>query len=66
MDFCVLDENIRKNIIFDVIDGIPPSTQDCPEALEFRKEIEISNKNLEYRAEELGIDNPLFEFASQG
>ncbi len=62
----ILDENSRKRILFDVVDGIPASTNETQEAIQFRKEIELDNKKLEYRAEELGFTNVLFEFASQG
>tara|TARA_Y100001968_G_scaffold318712_1_gene349293 strand:- start:530 stop:748 length:219 start_codon:yes stop_codon:yes gene_type:complete len=62
----ILDEHARRNIIFDVLDGIPPSQDESVEEVEFRKEIENDSRNLEYRAEEVGISNPLFEFSSQG
>ncbi len=62
----VLDENARKRILFDVVDGIPPSNNEPEEALEFRHQIEVDNQKLEYQAEELGFNNVLFEFQSQG
>ena len=66
MENSVLDESVKKNIIFDVLDGIPPSKDESEQAAEFRKEIEINNRNLVFRAEELGFGNVLFEFSSQG
>ncbi len=62
----VLAEKDRQNIIFDVVDGIPPSENEPDEALTFRAKIESDNTVLEYSAEELGFTNVLFEFLSQG
>ena len=66
MTSSTLDENTRRNILFDVVDGIPPSGNELEEAIIYRKEIETDNIKLEFRAEELGIHNPLFEYLSQG
>lgn len=60
----VLDENDLKNILFDVLDGIPASENESEEAFLFRKEIEHDNKSMESRAEELGLRNVLVEFPS--
>tara|TARA_Y100001968_G_C19055946_1_gene571408 strand:+ start:30 stop:230 length:201 start_codon:yes stop_codon:yes gene_type:complete len=62
----VLDEKIRQNIIFDVVDGVPPSGDEPDELKSFRSRIECDNKILEYSAEELGFNNVLFEYSSQG
>ena len=60
----VLDENDLKNILFDVLDGVPASDNESEEAVLFRKEIEHDNKSMESRAEELGLRNVLVEFPS--
>ena len=56
----------RQNIIFDVIDGIPPSGDESAEFQTFRSQIETDNSMLEYSACELGFNNVLFEYLSQG
>ena len=56
----------RKNIIFDVVDGIPLSGDESDEVISFRSQIESDNSILEYSAEELGFNNVLFEYLSQG
>ena len=62
----VLAEIHRQNIIFDVVDGIPPSGEETEEIRSFRSQIESDNLMLEYSAEELGFNNVLFEYLSQG
>ena len=62
----VLAEIDRQNIIFDVVDGIPSSEDDSDEVRSFRSQIETDNLMLEYSAEELGFNNVLFEYLSQG
>ena len=62
----VLPNEDRQNIIFDVVDGIPPSGDESEEILSFRSKIESDNSVLEYSAEELGFNNVLFEYLSQG
>ena len=62
----VLAKNVRQNIIFDVVDGIPPSEDESDEIRSFRSQIESDNLMLEYSAEELGFNNVLFEYLSQG
>ena len=62
----VLAEIDRQNIIFDVVDGIPPSGDESDEIRSFRSQIESDNLMLEYSAEELGFNNVLFEYLSQG
>ena len=62
----VLAEIDRQNIIFDVVDGIPPSGDESEEIRSFRSHIESDNLTLEYSAEELGFNNVLFEYLSQG
>ena len=62
----VLPVKERKNIIFDVVDGIPPSGNESDEVRFFRSKIESDNNMLEYSAEELGFNDVLFEYMSQG
>lgn len=64
MESSILGDNARKNILFDVLDGIPPTENECEDAIIFRNEIENDNRTLEFRAEELGLDNVLVEFTS--
>ena len=56
----------RQNIIFDVIDGIPLSGEVSDEIRSFHSKIESDSLMLEYSAEELGFNNVLFEYLSQG
>tara|TARA_Y100001968_G_scaffold261844_1_gene249840 strand:- start:5010 stop:5210 length:201 start_codon:yes stop_codon:yes gene_type:complete len=58
----VLDSNDLKNILFDVLDGVPASENESKEASVFREEIEKNNRSMEYRAEELGLKDVLDEF----
>ena len=62
MGIPVLDKNDLKNIIFDVLDGVPASENESQEASEFRKEIENNARSMEFRAEELGLRDVLDEF----
>ena len=62
----VLNIKERQTIIFDVVDGIPPSGDESEEFRAFRSQIESDNTILEYSAEELGFNNVLFEYLSQG
>jgi len=62
----VLPVKDRQQIIFDVVDGIPPSGDESSEVKSFRSQIESDNSMLEYSAEELGFNNVLFEYLSQG
>ena len=62
----VLPGKDRQNIIFDVVDGIPPSGDESDELRSFRSQIESDNSILEFSAEELGFNNVLFEYLSQG
>ena len=62
----VLTKIDRQNIIFDVVDGIPASGDESDEIRSFRSQIESDNLILEYSAEELGFNNVLFEYLSQG
>ena len=46
----VLDDKDRKNIIFDVVDGIPPSGDEPDAVKSFRSKIESDNNVLEFSA----------------
>ena len=61
-----LAEIDRQNIIFDVVDGIPLTGDESDDVRFFRTQIESDNLMLEYLAEELGFNNVLFEYLSQG
>ena len=62
----VLPVQDRQNIIFDVVDGVPLTGDESEDVRSFRSQIESDNSLLEYSAEELGFNNVLFEFMSQG
>ena len=62
----VLAKIDRQNVIFDVVDGIPASGDESDEIRAFRSQIESDTFMLEYSAEELGFNNVLFEYLSQG
>ena len=62
----VLPGKDRQNIIFDVVDGIPLCGDETEAVRFFRSQIETNNSILEYSAEELGFNNVLFEYMSQG
>jgi len=66
MTTSVLDDAACKTILFEVLDGIPPSPSESEEAIRFRKEIEHDDTNLMFKAQELGLENPLIEFLSSG
>ena len=62
MSKAVLNEEDLKNILFDVLDGIPAQGDEPQEAFTFRQEIEKSDGIMAIRAEELGLKNVLLEF----
>ena len=64
MENSLLEDNELKNIIFDVLDGIPANEDESKEAFDFRKTIELDSKNMESIAEELGLKNIFVEFSS--
>tara|TARA_Y100001968_G_C19078358_1_gene581768 strand:+ start:94 stop:282 length:189 start_codon:yes stop_codon:yes gene_type:complete len=57
-----MESQIKKNILFDVLDGIPPSINESTEVMSYRKAIEESNLILEEEAMKLGINRDVFEF----
>ncbi len=62
----VLPGKDRQNIIFDVVDGVPATGDESDEVRSFRSQIESDSSFLEFSAEELGFNNVLFEYLSQG
>ena len=57
-----MELELKKNILFDVLDGIPPSTNERNEVLSYRKLIEQNNKILEEEALKLGLSRDVTEF----
>tara|TARA_B100000214_G_C23756998_1_gene530447 strand:- start:50 stop:238 length:189 start_codon:yes stop_codon:yes gene_type:complete len=57
-----MESHLKKNILFDVLDGIPPSTNESKEVISYRNAIEQSNLILEEEAMKLGISKDIFEF----
>ena len=60
-----MESQLRKSILFDVLDGIPPSGNESKAVLCYRKDIEQSQKTLEEEEEEamrLGISRDVIEF----
>ena len=66
MTTSIFDDATCKSILFEVLDGIPPSETESKEASLFRDEIEHNDNNLRLSAQELGLENPLIEFSSSG
>ena len=52
----------KKNILLDILDGIPPENNIVGEELSYRKEIEYNFHNLKRYASELGISCELNEY----
>ncbi len=57
-----MESKLRKSILYDVIDGIPPSSNETDEDLMYRKKIEENNLALEEEAMNLGISRNIIEF----
>tara|TARA_B100000214_G_C23557632_1_gene441366 strand:- start:126 stop:314 length:189 start_codon:yes stop_codon:yes gene_type:complete len=53
---------LKKKILFDVLDGIPPSTDEHTEVLAYRKLIEQNSFILKEEAMKLGIRSDVIEF----
>ena len=53
---------LRKSIIFDVLDGIPSSGNESKEVISYRKAIENNIATLEEEAMNLGISRDVIEF----
>ena len=57
-----MELQLRKSILFDVIDGIPPSGNESKRMMNYRKDIEQSHLTLEEEAMKLGISRDVIEF----
>ena len=57
-----MELELKKNILFDVLDGIPPSIDERKEVLTYRKLIEQNYLILEEEAMKLGISRDVYEF----
>jgi len=58
-----MESELRKNILFDVLDGIPPSGDESKAMMNYRKNIEQSHLTLEEEeAMRLGISRAVIEF----
>ena len=57
-----MESELRKSILFDVLDGIPPLGNESEAVISYRKYIEQSNLTLEEEAMNLGISRDVIEF----
>tara|TARA_Y100001968_G_scaffold69299_1_gene60407 strand:- start:111 stop:299 length:189 start_codon:yes stop_codon:yes gene_type:complete len=57
-----MDSQLKKSILFDVLDGIPSSVNESKEVINYRKAIELNNLALEEEAMNLGISRDVIEF----
>ena len=57
-----MESLLRKSILFDVLDGIPPSGNESKSEMNYRKGIEQSHLKLEEEARRLGISRYVVEF----
>ena len=57
-----MESKLRKSILFDVLDGIPPTGNESKAVMSYRKEIEQSHLTLEEEAMSLGISRDVIEF----
>ena len=57
-----MESQLRKRILFDVLDGIPPTGNESKAVMSYRKEIEQSHLTLEEEAMKLGISRDVIEF----
>ena len=57
-----MESQLRKSILFDVLDGIPPSENESKAVMSYRKDIEQSHLTLEEEAMRLGISRDFIEF----
>ena len=57
-----MESQLRKSILFDVLDGIPPTGNESKAVMSYRKVIEQSNLTLEEEAMSLGISRDVIEF----
>ena len=57
-----MESQLRKSILFDVLDGIPPSGNASKAMMNYRNDIEQSQITLEEEAMRLGISRDVIEF----
>ena len=57
-----MKSQLRKSILFDVLDGIPPSGNESKAVMSYRKDIEQSHLTLEEEAMKHGISRDVLEF----
>ena len=57
-----MESQLRKSILFDVLDGIPPSGKESKAVMSYRKDIEQSYLTLKEEAIRLGISRDVIEF----
>ena len=57
-----MESQLRKSILFDVLDGIPSSGNESKAVLDYRKDIEQSHLTFEEEAMKLGISRDVIEF----
>ena len=57
-----MESQLRKSILFDVIDGIPPSGNESKAVMNYRNDIEQSHLTLEEEAMRLWIIRDVIEF----
>ena len=57
-----MDSQFKKCILFDVLDGIPSSGNECKDAIIYRKAIEQDYLILEEEAMNLGMSRDVIEF----
>ena len=57
-----MDSKLKKNILFDVLDGIPYSGNESEEIISYGNAIEQNNLILEEEAMNLGISRDVIEF----
>tara|TARA_Y100001968_G_C18773120_1_gene443136 strand:- start:110 stop:298 length:189 start_codon:yes stop_codon:yes gene_type:complete len=57
-----MESQLRKSILFDVLDGIPPSGNESNSVINYRNDVEQSLLTLKKEAMKLGIDCDVIEF----
>ena len=57
-----MESELKKNILFDVLDGIPLSGNESKVVMSYRKDIEQSHLTLEEEAMRLGLSRDVIEF----
>tara|TARA_Y100001968_G_scaffold310491_1_gene331493 strand:+ start:859 stop:1047 length:189 start_codon:yes stop_codon:yes gene_type:complete len=57
-----MESQLSKSILFDVLDGIPPSGNESKALMSYRKKIEQCHLTLEEEAMRLGISKNVIEF----